>query len=193
MPADQSVALMTDPDPLHLLSYVSTLLTARCAAVGLEAVQQYGVALCSALSVCADGVEQHDRGSAIIALAVDDVPSRYAAPPARTVRSGKEFTLRDLRLVHEAVAGRGRPRTAGGAVSSQDRKRGVLASTATLPGHEMSYLTEIIELWSEQFIIVFTSSRPPIGRTASSPFCNQTRRTGRGATLSAAPVPATTR
>jgi 8-oxo-dGTP diphosphatase len=41
----------------------------------------------------------------IIALAVDDVRARYAAAPDPDRLLSAAFTLRDLRLVHEAVAG----------------------------------------------------------------------------------------
>jgi ADP-ribose pyrophosphatase YjhB (NUDIX family) len=41
----------------------------------------------------------------IIALAVDDVRTRYAALPDPDRLLGDVFTLRDLRLVHEAVTG----------------------------------------------------------------------------------------
>ncbi|WP_395307492.1 NUDIX domain-containing protein [Mycobacterium sp. AMU20-3851] len=41
----------------------------------------------------------------IIALAVDDVCARYAAAPDPDRLLGESFTLRDLRLVHEAIVG----------------------------------------------------------------------------------------
>ncbi|GJJ22534.1 NUDIX hydrolase [Mycolicibacterium mageritense] len=41
----------------------------------------------------------------IVRLAVDEVRARYAAMPDPDGLLGAEFTLRDLRLVHEAVAG----------------------------------------------------------------------------------------
>ena len=41
----------------------------------------------------------------IIALAVDDVRARYAASPDPDRLLGAEFTLRDLRLAHEAIVG----------------------------------------------------------------------------------------
>ena len=41
----------------------------------------------------------------IIALAVDDVRTRYAAAPDPDGLLGDSFTLRDLRLVHEAIVG----------------------------------------------------------------------------------------
>lgn len=41
----------------------------------------------------------------IIALAVDDVRARYAASPDPDRLLGEEFTLRDLRLAHEAIVG----------------------------------------------------------------------------------------
>lgn len=41
----------------------------------------------------------------IIALAVDDVRARYSATPDPDGLLGEEFTLRDLRLVHETVVG----------------------------------------------------------------------------------------
>jgi len=41
----------------------------------------------------------------IIALAVEDVRTRYRSLPDPDGLLGEEFTLRDLRLVHEAVAG----------------------------------------------------------------------------------------
>jgi ADP-ribose pyrophosphatase YjhB (NUDIX family) len=41
----------------------------------------------------------------IIALAVDDVRARYVATPDPDRLLGEEFTLRDLRLLHEAIVG----------------------------------------------------------------------------------------
>lgn len=41
----------------------------------------------------------------IIALAVDDVRARCAASPDPDRLLDEEFTLRDLRLVHEAIVG----------------------------------------------------------------------------------------
>jgi ADP-ribose pyrophosphatase YjhB (NUDIX family) len=55
--------------------------------------------------VSAPGRLPYDHAD-IIALAVDHVRSRYAEKPDPDRLLGDEFTLRELRLAHEAVAGR---------------------------------------------------------------------------------------
>ena len=52
----------------------------------------------------APGRLPHDHAD-IIKLAVDDLRSRYEAKPDPDGLLGEEFTLRELRLAHEAVAG----------------------------------------------------------------------------------------
>ena len=57
------------------------------------------------VSVNAPGRLIYDHAD-IVALAVDDVRLRYAAAPDPDGLLGDEFTLRNLRLLHEAVAGK---------------------------------------------------------------------------------------
>ncbi|MBI3224346.1 MAG: NUDIX hydrolase [Mycolicibacterium cosmeticum] len=80
------------------------LSVAHVAVVPLDRVASRFVETTRLVPVSAPGRLIYDHAD-IIALAVDEVRARYVAAPDPDALLGDEFTLRDLRLVHEAVAG----------------------------------------------------------------------------------------
>jgi ADP-ribose pyrophosphatase YjhB (NUDIX family) len=109
--ADKANIRGLSPRQLHVFDALDrddrgwVLSVAHVAVVRLDRLATRFVETTRLVSMDAPGRLVYDHDD-IIKLAVGDVRARYEATPDPDGLLGEEFTLRDLRLVHEAVAGK---------------------------------------------------------------------------------------